>query len=647
LKANGGFDDNTARRLSRHPGLMTADRSAALLNHEHRLFLYQAADGLVRPLGGEVKGRRELTLSPDARHAAWLQDNNLYVVSTETGEIRQLTADGADTLLNGLLDWVYQEEVYGRGRWRAYWWAPDGSHIAYLQLDLSAVPVYPLVNYLPTHPTTNNLRWPKAGDPNAKIRLGVVRPEGGETVWVDLSKYAGQEILIVAVAWAPDGRVVYQVQDREQRWLDLNDADPTTGAARTLLHEGVAHGWIDREESTPHWLADGSFLWFSVSDGYRHLYHCTRDGEFIARVTEGPWEVRELHGVDEANGLVYFSGMADSPVERHAYRAPLSGGRRERLTRLGCTHAVEIDPQFQYMIDTFSNLTTPPKVYLRKIDGQVVRKLSDNDVPALREWQQNLPRLVRVPTPRGYALNALLVLPLDYSPAGTKKYPVFCPVYGGPHATMVSNSWHGREAMFWAWLAQQGYIVWACDPHSASGEGAVSAWRAYLRLGPAELEDYETGIQYLIDHYNADPARVAIFGHSYGGTMAAYALTHGSKFTAGIAIAGVMDWRNYDSIYTERFMRTPQNNPDGYTAGSVVAGAKDLHGKLLILHGAQDDNVHFQNSLQLLEALQEAGKQFEFMVYPSADHGAWRYYQHGPRPGMDFLRRHFGTPVVE
>ncbi len=637
LAAHEDFDADAASHLARHPTLHSEDYRVVVLRHADRLYYYDFNAGELRRLTDDAAERRELTLSLDLRHVAFVQENDLNVMSTADGAVRRLTEDGSETLLNGVLDWVYQEEVYGRGNWRAHWWSDDSEYIAFLQLDETDVPTYPVVDYRPTHPTVTLLRYPKAGDPNPRVRLGVLPAGGGGTVWVDLTQYEGTDILITGVLWAPDGRVVYAVQDREQRWLDLNDADPATGQARTLLHED-SPAWIEYQDP-PHWLEDGSYLWLGSRDGWQHLYHYARDGTLIRRLTAGPWEVRALHGVDEHAGYAYFSGSCESPIERNAYRVPLAGGTIERLTTPGFSHNVEFDPDFHYFIDTYSNIKTPTRVDLRRVTGEVVRVLSENDVPALRQYRLSWPELLRIPTPAGYELNAQIVRPLDRLP--WQRHPVYTIVYGGPHAPSVHNRWP-HDLAFQQWLTQQGYIVFVCDPYSASGESAASAWRAYQQLGVTELADLEAALRWLAEHEHADLDRTAIFGHSYGGYMAAYALTHGSLFKAGIVVAGLADWRNYDSIYTERYMRTPQNNPEGYERSSVAAAAKDLHGHLLILHGLQDDNVHAQNGLQLMHALQQAGQPFEVMLYPGDDHGVHTYYAERQQLGLEFLRQAFG-----
>ncbi len=617
LKAHEDFDAGAAEHLARWPTLASKDYAAVVLEHKERLYFYRFDGGELRRLTDETAQRREVTLSPDAGHVAFIQDYNIYTLDTATGQQTQLTADGSETLLNGVLDWVYQEEIYGRGNWRSYWWSEDGSRIAYLQLDESQVPTYPLVDYLPIHPTVQSLRYPKAGDPNPVVRLGVVRAAGGDTVWVNLSAYEGTDILITRVSWAPDGRVTYGVQDRESHWLDLNDADPEDGTPRTLIHES-SPAWIEYE-TPPKFLADGSFLWISERDGWAHLYHFTRDGQLMARLTAGEWEVRDLFGVDENSGWIYFAGTKDSPVESHAYRVWLQGSEVRRLTEPGFSHHVEFDPHFTYFIDNFSNITTPTKVAMRFSDGKRVRVISENEVPVLAEYRLSPPQIVRIPAPGGYCLNAGIIRPpKSLLP---KKHPVFVFVYGGPHMPAVSNHWGGDGYIWQQWLAQQGYIIWAVDPYSASGEGAVSAQHAYPKLGVTELEDLETSLRWLAAHENADLSRVGIVGHSYGGYMGCYALTHSKMFKMAIAGSALTDWRNYDSVYAERLMQLPDKNPEGYKQASAVEAAANLHGRLLLVHGVVDDNVHLPNVMQFINALQEANKQFEFMLYPQAGHG--------------------------
>lgn len=314
LAAHPDFDDDAAASQSRRPARWSADRSTVLINHNDRWYSYRFDDGRLRRIARNNNSRREVDLSPAGRYISYVLDNDLYVIRTTSGSKRRLTRGGGETLLNGVLDWVYQEELYGRGNWRGYWWSPDERHIAFLQLDQSGVPTYTIINNVPGNGPVETMRYPRPGDPNPRVRLGVASLGlFGGVRWIDLSKYDGMDILIVAVSWSPDGRLLFSVQDREQRWLELNEVHPSRGRLRTLIREESA-AWVDTI-AHPHWLSDGSFLWQSERDGRRHLYHYARDGSLLRRVTQGPWDVRSLHGVDERDGRVYFSGSYDTVLE--------------------------------------------------------------------------------------------------------------------------------------------------------------------------------------------------------------------------------------------------------------------------------------------------------------------------------------------
>jgi len=636
LRSHEDFDEAAAKRLARQPTEWTKDRTAVQLQHQDGLYFYRFSDGQLKRIGADTQPRRVVDLAPNGRFVAFVRDNNLFTVDTDTGAQQPLTHDGSDTLLNGVLDWVYQEEIYGRGQWRAFWWRDDAEVLAYLQLDEAQVPVYTLVDYMPLHSTIEQTRYPKAGDPLPTVRIGLVRPTSAETLWADLSKYDGTDILLVRVSWAPDGRLILSVQDREQRWLDLDEVEPETGALRTLLRE-TSPAWTDNL-AHPRWLPDGSFLWLSDRTGYRHIYHYTRDGQFLQPVTGGNWAVGSIVGCDADAGWVYFTGARETVLEAHAYRVPLAGGEAQRLTEPGFDHRVEFDPQCRFFFDTFSNAGTPTQVHLRRHDGARVRVVSENTVAALAEYAWSVPELLQIPNRDGLPMNVQLIRPPNFN--ARKKYPVLCPIYGGPDAPVVRNRWGGNRQLLYQYLAQQGYLIWRCDPHSATGGVAQAAWRAYRRLGVTELADLEDSLQWLIRQGYADPERIGIMGHSYGGYMAAYALTHSRMFRMGIAGAMLSDWRNYDAVYVERYMQTPAHNPEGYDAASVAQAAARLHGRLLIVHGLLDDNVHFQNAAQVIDALQEHGRMFDLMVYPRDRHGIGRGRPHYGELELQYIRAH-------
>lgn len=632
-----GLDEKTAERRAAEPRDRSEDRSAALYQEANRLFVYRFGTDAIAEIDAQGGERAAVSLSPRGGFVGFVRGNDLYVAASTGGRARRLTRDGGETTLNGLLDWVYMEEVYGRGQEAAYWWSPDERYVAFLQFDERGVPQHTIVDPV-ERPTRVERTWyPKAGETNPRVRLGVARLRDGRVRWIDLSPYARHEFLIVSVGWAADGRLVYQVQDREQTWLHLNDADPETGRSRQLLAE-ISPTWVD-VLGEPRWLPDGSFIWRSARDGRAHLYLYSRNGILRRRLTRGVWEVRGILGVDAAAARLYFSASIETPVENHAYsldlapppddgpptRTPAATADDEqpaaprRLTEAGYWHSVEFDPQGRWFIDTYSAALVPPRVQLCDSEGRVLRIISANDKTPLRDYALTPPEFVRVPARDGAMLEGMLIRPANFDPS--RRYPVWSSVYGGPQAATVRNRWGGSGAMFSQLLAQRGFIVWACDPRASAGHGAAGAWQSYQRLGEQELADLEDGVRWLIANASADPQRIGIEGHSYGGFMAAYALTHSDLFAVGMAGAPVLDWRNYDSIYTERYMRTPQHNTTGYDRTSVVAAAERLHGRLLLIHGAIDDNVHVQNTMQLVAALQAEGRDFDLMIYPRDRHG--------------------------
>lgn len=484
--------------------------------------------------------------------------------------------------------------------------------------DRPGSPVFRCPHHLPYRLELEVTNYPKAGDPNPKVDLGIINVAGGKTVWVDTFKYQSIEFLIVRVGWTPESRnVVYQVQDREQTWLDLNLAHPHDGKSETLFRE-TSKAWVN-VTGEPHWLKDGSFLWLSERTGWQHIYHYTADGKLIRPVTAGSWDVRSLYGVDEEKGVVYFSGTTHSFIAAHAYRIKLDGTELTRLTHTEGTHQCSFNPDFSLYINYWSDVNTPTQVRLYDVAGALVRVIDENQVEVLKQYKLGKPEFLQVKTRDGFIMEAMMIKPPDFDPK--KKYPVLCYTYSGPQSPAVHNRWGGTGYLWHQMLAQKGYIIWICDNRTASNKGVESAWPVYRHFGELELRDLEDGLAWLKRQPYVDGRRIGLWGWSYGGFMTCYALTHSTSFKMGIAGAPVTDWRNYDTIYTERYMATPQNNPDGYKKSSPVHAAEHLHGKLLIIHGTTDDNVHLQNTIQFIYALQKAGKQFELMLYPKSRHG--------------------------
>ncbi len=614
-----GMSEDEANSLSRSPDLnFNSDFTGALITFADDLSFYRFGTDEVVRLTSTPDEEEEATFSPDGRLVAFIRRNNLYVVDLADRKERALTSDGSERLLNGKLDWVYQEELYGRDNYQGYWWSPDSSHIAFLQLDESSVPSFTVVDHLPYRQSLETWPYPKAGDANPKVRVGIVPSSGGAVAWADTSKYAAIDFLVVDLGWKSDSSaVVVRIQDREQTWLDLNVADRGNGQIRTLLRE-TTKAWVNRNQN-PSWLADGSFLWLSERTGWKHIYHYKADGTLIQPVTQGQWEARTLSGVDETGGWIYFTGTERSSIDLDLYRVRLDGRDFTRLSSRAGTHAPRFSPAFSGYIDVWNDITTPPQTRLHHADGREWRVIDDNVAAALKEYRLATPEFLEVKTRDGFVMNAMMIKPPDFDPK--RRYPVLQLTYGGPHAPEVQNEWSGTEYMYRQLVAQQGIIIWVCDNRTASGKGAVSAWPLHHRLGEPELQDIEDGVAWLKLQPFVDGSRLGIQGWSYGGFMTSYALTHSTSFRMGIAGGTVADWRDYDTIYTERYMGRPESNAEGYRKSAPRFAAASLHGALLLIHGTIDDNVHMQNTMQFAYALQQAGKRFELMLYPKSRHG--------------------------
>jgi dipeptidyl-peptidase-4 len=598
-----------------------------------------AADQLISVQGDKLPnlpGAEFSTRSPDGKRMAFVRKSNLFVYDLDTKTERQLTKDGNGLISNGKADWVYWEEIFNRSTYKAFWWSSDSKYLAFLQYDDTQVAKFTLIDPTTRVQTSKVATYPKAGATNPTVKVGIAAANGETLDWMDLSEYADQALLVTRAGWMPDSKTVYcYVQDRVQTWLDVCTV-PVTGGKPAKLFRETTKAWV-QDFGPLTFLKDGSFLFIAERTGYKHLYHYAADGKLKAAVTKGDWEMRKLDRVDEANGWVYFSGTRDGWLGSQAYRVKLDGSDLERLTKKAGTYNINVSPGGKYFLASWSDFDTPPQVCLCRGNGELVRVIDGGAANTLKEtYQVGKHEFVQITMPDGFVLPATVLLPPGYD--ANKKYPVWFMTYGGPHSPTIKNTFGGPKAASDQALATMGFIIFHFDPRSASGMGAVSAWTAYRQLGVQELKDIESALTWLVEKYPAaDAKRIGMSGHSYGGYITAYALTHSKMFAAGIAGSPVTDWRNYDSIYTERYMGTPQDNPKGYEVSSVVKAAKNLHGKLLLVHGMMDDNVHVQNTMELADALQKADRHFEMMVYPHALHGLpGKHYQ---QLQVEFMKR--------
>jgi dipeptidyl-peptidase 4 len=618
-KIAGVSSDDAAGFAKQRNWNFSPNKKSVLLTIGNDVYLYAFdADSMTR-LTSSPGEKEEVTFSPDGRFVSFVRDNNIYAVDVATQRERQLTTDGNANMQNGILDWVYQEEVYGRGNFRAYWWSPDSSRIAYLQLDERPVRHFAVVDHIPYQQNVESELYPKAGAPNPIAKLFCVSITGAAPKEVSTESYSSADFLIVEVDWSPDSsKVVYQIQNREQTWLDLDAADVRAGGAPKTLFSETTKAWVD-PTGNPVWLKDGSFLWLSERTGFKHIYHYAADGKLIRQITNGPWEARTLHGIDPVNDWIYFSGTERSVLGTDVYRVHLDGSGLKRLSETPGQHNANFNPNFTSYLDTFSDVATPPSTSLRRNDGSSVRVVDANEAPLMRDLNISKPEFVQVKTRDGFVMEAMIIKPPNFDPS--KKYPVYEHTYSGPHAQQVRNAWSGQTYLWHQFLAQHGVIVWVCDNRSASGKGNESAWTSYKRMGEGELRDLEDGLKWLTSQPYVDGSRVALSGWSYGGFMTSYALTHSTMWSAGLSGGTVSDWRDYDSIYTERVMLMPQNNPEGYKDTAPRFAAKNLHGNILLMHGTIDDNVHMQNTIQFIYELEKANKPYQLQVYPKSRHG--------------------------
>jgi dipeptidyl-peptidase-4 len=612
-----GISGDEAKRAAR-PRSVKIDWGSrgVLLLIKGDLYIYNIRSKTLTRLTSTAGDEEEATFSPDGKLVAFARNHNLFTIDVASKTEKQLTSDGTPKLLNGMLDWVYQEEIYGRELFKGYWWSPDSKSIAYLKLDDSHVPEFTVVDHIPAHQKLETTPYPKSGDANPAATLYVADLASGTSTRVDRLADPGST-LIVDVSWRSDSNAVdFQVQDREQTYLDLNEVPRGGGEVRRLLRE-TTKAWVDNQGS-PFWVDDGSFLWLSESTGWKHIYKVS--GSERHAITSGDWEVRKLFGIDEKNGWIYYSSTERSPIGVDVYRMHLDGSGKQRLTEREGTHDATFNNELTRFVDSWSDVTTPTRISIADAAGKVSKVLRDaNSKNDLDKFDLGKTEMVTVKTRDGFLMEAIIIKPPHFNPS--KKYPVYEHTYSGPHAPQVRNAWGGSTYLFHQLLAEKGIVVWICDNRTASGKGAESAWPLYRNFGELELRDLEDGIEWLTGKPYIDRSRVLLNGWSFGGFMTTYALTHSTKWSAGIAGGSVTDWHDYDSVYTERYMLTPEHNKEGYEKSSPQRAAANLHGSLLLLHGAIDDNVHMQNTIQFVYALQKAGKQFELMVYPKSRHG--------------------------
>jgi len=572
------------------------------------------ADGAREQVARGSEDKEDPKLSPNGKHVLYRSKFNLYMIDLATKQVRQLTNDGTETLLNGQLDWVYPEELEIH---TATWWAPDSRRIAYLQFDVSQEFLYPQLDLLERRAEAEPQRYPQAGTPNARVRLGVISLDSRLTKWMDVGDTS--DSLLARIAWLPDSsKVAVERMNRIQNELDLLFCDASTGQARMVLHE-QSPTWINMADNLVLLKSRPEFLWTSEQgSGFRHLYRYSNAGELLQQLTKGNWEVRSIAAVDETRRVVFFTSSEQSPLETQLYSAGFDGGARTRLTREEGVHSIHANQDGSFSVDAFSSSKRPPETMLRNAAGEQVAVLKPADQKQLETYQFPPAEIREVKAEDGTVLYGRLIKPSNFREG--VRYPLIVYVYGGPGVQEILNDW---QAPNWEQaLAERGYLVWQLENRGSKGRGHAFEIPIYRELGKQEVADQRLGVEYLLSKGLVDRERIGITGWSYGGYMTIHSMLLAPDiFRVGVAGAPVNDWHNYDTIYTERYMDTPANNAARYDSASNVPNATKLEGRLLIVHNFEDDNVLFQNTMQMANALEKANKRFVMQIYPQKTHG--------------------------
>ncbi len=593
--------------------------------------LYITQNGVDIALTNDNGVKVNPTMSPDGKYVAFTRNNDLYTIHIQTRKENRLTTDGSELILNGYASWVYMEEILGRAsRYRAFWWSPDSKKIAFFRSDDTMVPVFTITNAKGLHGEVENTRYPKVGDPNPLVKVGMVNPDGGAITWTKINEQDDQYFGMPY--WKPDGSaLLVQWMPRSQDHLKIFQVDPASGNT-SLFYEEQQKTWINLDDNDRIiFLRSGKgFILASDKTGWRQLYYHNNNGQLINPVTTGEFTVTGIEFIDEKNKLLYFTARGkENTARKDYYSVGLNGSNLKRLTFGDYHHStITTSPTGAYFITNYSNATTPPKLTLLNNKGKIVKELGDSKAAGFEAYNLAATKLIRIKSDDGlFDLPMKVTWPLNMEV--NKKYPVLISIYGGPDAGTCWDSWAFTGAQ--QWYAKEGLIQVEMD-HRASGHfGKAGVNYMHRDLGHWELVDYTTMVKWLVANKQADPTKICITGFSYGGYMSTLALTKGADvFTHAMAGGAVTDWTLYDSHYTERFMDLPSENPVGYKTSNVMNYVNNYKGMMQIVHGEIDVNVHLQNSMQLIGKLQDAKKVFEMMIYPGGRHG-W-----GANKGLHF-----------
>ena len=567
------------------------------------------------------KAVQEPTFSADGQKIAYAFENNLYIYDNQTNKHSQITTDGKkNSLINGITDWVYEEEF---AFVKAYDWNKTGDKIAYIKFDETEVPEFSMDLYNQgLYPAQHVFKYPKAGEKNARVSLHIYDVKTQKTQEINLTN--NPDFYIARLKWTNDANVVsVQALNRHQNELDLHFVDATTGKTSIVLAE-KDKAYVDVTDNLT-FLSDNSFIWTSEKDDYNHIYWYDKTGKLLKQITKGAWEVTAYYGFDEKSKTVYYQSVEGSSINREVYKINISGTNKVKLSSKTGTNSATFSPNYQYFINSFANTQTPPVYTLNDSKaGKELKKIVSNEKLLEKLAPYNLPQkeFLELKTENGQTLNTWIIKPSNFD--ATKKYPLLMFQYSGPGSQEVANNWLDYNDLWHTMLAQQGYVVACVDGRGTGFKGAAFKKITQKELGKYEVEDQISAAKTLAKYAYIDASRIGIWGWSYGGFMSSNCILKGNEvFKTAIAVAPVTNWRFYDSIYTERFMQTPQENPNGYDDNSPINHVSKLKGNFLLIHGSADDNVHLQNTMTMIEALVQANKQFDWAIYPDKNHGIY------------------------
>ena len=568
------------------------------------------------PITKKNKNLRNVKFSPDGEFVAYVrEDNNLYIYEFKRKREKRLTISGSETVSNGHFGWLYEEELTG---YDGYRWSPDSKSIAFWEEDESMVPEFTLFDEMKKYPTIQKIRYPKAGETNPSLRIGIVRVNGSGRKWLEHAEVDND--YLPWMEWVNEDKVAFLKMDRKQKNWDMFIADRQTGRSMKVLSESDPYGWLENHGQIK-FLSDGRILWISENSGYKHIWLAKHSGSNSWPVTAGNWEVSSIKHIDEKNEQIYFMANKESVFEKRFYSIRFDGTELRLLTPDEGSHSIYVSGTKKHFIDTFSSLSTPRKILYKELEtGKIVLNLGETDKEQFQEYEWSTPKIVQFPTEDGTeTLDGIVTLPPNYTKE--KKYPVIMYGYGMPGTQIVWNRW-GRT---WnQYLAQQGYIVFSMDARGMSGRGEAFKNLSYGDMAHYLAKDHLAGLNYLVNEGYADTERIGAWGWSGGGYFTCLMLTkNGKHFKAGVSVAPVTDYHLYDTAYTERSMGLPQENKAGYDSTNTISWIKRMEGSLLLIHGTGDDNVHSQNTTHFVQAALKAGKDVEWLQYPNRNHGIY------------------------